>query len=98
MKKPLEKARTNILCGVARCLCTHVRTNVVVLNAEDVVQICNAVSELCRLHGCSKAAKACKKTSEAKTEEEFLARCLKACEACDVQRSKKKTETRLNLV
>jgi len=98
MKKPLEKARTKLLCNMAQCLCMHVRTNVVVLNVEDVVHVCNAVSELCHLRGCSKPSKACKKAAQSKTEDEFLARCLKACEACDVQRSKKKTETRLNLV
>jgi len=83
---------------MAQCLCTHVRRNVVVLNVSDVVHVCKAVSELCGLHGCSKPSKACKKASESETEEQFLPRCLKACDACDMQRSKKKTETRLNLV
>ncbi|RLI06497.1 hypothetical protein DRO32_05435 [Candidatus Bathyarchaeota archaeon] len=71
-------------CALARELCYLVRTNLAVLDPEDVHRACSFISKLCREAGCIEPSELCSKAAEAvlRDENEFLRLCAQSCKLC----------------
>ena len=72
-------------CVMARELCLLVRTNRAVLEPEDVREVCEYISELCRKEGCLEPSDLCDKAAKAigsKDEARYLDLCAQSCVKC----------------
>ncbi len=81
----LERIKYVKTCVMARELCLLVRTNRAVLEPNDVQQICQYISNLCKEEGCTEPAEICQKAASSvgsKEEEEYLELCAQSCVKC----------------
>ncbi|HDI01128.1 MAG TPA: hypothetical protein ENF78_01685 [Candidatus Bathyarchaeota archaeon] len=92
MELSRQKARKRVMerfdflrtCALARELCYLIRSNLAVLEPEDVHRACLFISKLCREAGCIEPASLCEKAAEAvlTDEEKFLELCAESCRLC----------------
>ena len=81
----LERIKYVKTCVMARELCLLVRTNRAVLEPEDVKQVCDYISTLCKEEGCSEPSELCQKAVKAinsENEEKYLEMCAQSCAKC----------------
>ncbi len=81
----LERIKYVKTCVMARELCLLVRTNRAVLEPEDVQQVCQYISTLCKEEGCNEPSELCMKAANAvnlKDEEKYLELCAQSCLKC----------------
>ncbi len=81
----LERVKFMKTCVMARELCLLVRTNRAVLEPQDVQEICQYISNLCKKEGCSEPSELCAKASDAigsADEEKYLDLCAQSCVKC----------------
>ena len=83
-KKVMERFDFLRTCALARELCYLIRSNLAVLDPEDVHRACLFISKLCQEAGCIEPAELCAKAAEAvlHDEEEFLRLCAQSCKLC----------------
>jgi len=81
----LERIKFMKTCVMARELCLMVRTNRAVLEPQDVQDVCQYISNLCREEGCSEPSDLCTKAAHAigtADEEKYLDLCAQSCVKC----------------
>jgi hypothetical protein len=81
----LERLKYVKTCVMARELCLLVRTNRAVLEPQDVEEICQYISTLCKEEGCSEPSELCSKAAAAigtGDEEKYLDLCAQSCVKC----------------
>jgi hypothetical protein len=81
----LERVKFMKTCVMARELCLLVRTQRAVLEPQDVEEICQYISGLCREEGCSEPSELCAKAAAAvgsADEEKYLDLCAQSCVKC----------------
>ncbi len=81
----LERIKYVKNCVMARELCLLVRTNRAVLEPEDVREVCQYISNLCKEEGCSEPSELCRKAVDAinsRDEEKYLEQCMQSCLKC----------------
>jgi hypothetical protein len=81
----LERIKYVKTCVMARELCLLVRTNRAVLEPEDVKEVCQYISGLCKEEGCSEPSELCSKASNAvgsAEEQKYLDLCAQSCLKC----------------
>lgn len=81
----LERIKYVKTCVMARELCLLVRTNRAVLEPQDVEEICQYISALCKEEGCQEPSDLCSKAAEAigsGDEEKYLELCAQSCVKC----------------
>ncbi|MCW4028893.1 MAG: hypothetical protein NWE92_04515 [Candidatus Bathyarchaeota archaeon] len=81
----LERIKYVKTCVMARELCLLVRTNRAVLEPQDVEEICQYISKLCREEGCQEPSDLCSKAAEAigsGDEAKYLELCAQSCVKC----------------
>jgi hypothetical protein len=81
----LERVKFVKTCVMARELCLLVRTNRAVLEPQDVQEICQYISSLCKEEGCTEPSELCVKAASAvgsKDEEKYLDLCAQSCAKC----------------
>ena len=81
----LERIKYVKTCVMARELCLLVRTNRAVLEPEDVQEVCQYISTLCKQEGCNEPSELCVKATNAlnsKDEEKYLDLCAQSCVKC----------------
>ena len=95
-RKVLDRFDFLRTCALARELCYLVRTNLAVLDPEDVHRCCLFISKLCREAGCIEPSELCAKAAEAVLEDEmkFLEICAQSCKLCSQSARRRKEEER----
>jgi hypothetical protein len=81
----LERIKFVKTCVMARELCLLVRTNRAILEPEDVQEICQYISKLCKEEGCGEPSELCTKAANAvgsKDEAKYLDLCAQSCAKC----------------
>src|SRR4030065_1804611 len=81
----LERIKYVKTCVMARELCLLVRTNRAVLEPNDVREVCNYISNLCKEEGCVEPSEICVKAANAvgsAEEEKYLELCAQSCVKC----------------
>lgn len=81
----LERIKFVRTCVMARELCLLVRTNRAVLEPQDVQEICQHISKLCKEEGCGEPSELCNKAAAAVgsgDEEKYLDLCAQSCAKC----------------
>ena len=81
----LDRIKYVKTCVMARELCLLVRTNRAVLEPQDVQEVCQYISNLCREEGCVEASEICVKATKAlgtADEEKYLDLCAQSCVKC----------------
>lgn len=84
-KEVLERIKYVKTCVMARELCLLVRTNRAVLQPEDVQEVCQYISNLCKEQGCPEPSELCAKAASAvgsAEEEKYLDLCAQSCVKC----------------
>jgi hypothetical protein len=85
----LERIKYVKTCVMARELCLLVRTHRAVLEPEDVQQVCQYISSLCKEEGCNEPSELCLKASNAvgtAEEQKYLDLCAQSCLKCGESR------------
>jgi hypothetical protein len=81
----LDRVKYVKTCVMARELCLLVRTNRAVLEPQDVQEICQYISGLCKEEGCDEPSGLCQKAAEAVgsgDEAKYLELCAQSCVKC----------------
>lgn len=81
----LERIKYVKTCVMARELCLLVRTNRAVLEPEDVLNLCQFISNLCKEEGCNEPSELCMKAAKSigsADEEKYLDLCAQSCLKC----------------
>jgi hypothetical protein len=81
----LERIKYVKTCVMARELCLLVRTNRAVLEPQDVQQVCQYISNLCKEEGCKEPSELCNNAAKAigsMEEEKYLDLCAQSCVKC----------------
>lgn len=84
-KEVLKRIKYVKTCVMARELCLLVRSNRVVLELEDVKNVCNYIASLCKEEGCHEPGDLCIKAANAmnsKDERKYLELCKQSCMKC----------------
>lgn len=93
----LERVKYMRTCVMARELCLLIRTNRAVLEPQDVQEICQYISNLCREEGCAEPSELCTKAANAvgsSDEEKYLDLCAQSCVKCgEAKRPQPKKES-----
>lgn len=81
----LERLKFVRTCVMARELCLMVRTNRAVLEPQDVQEVCQYISSLCKEQGCNEPSGLCEKAAKSVgsgDEEKYLDLCAQSCMKC----------------
>jgi hypothetical protein len=84
-KEVLKRIKYIKTCVMARELCLLVRSNRAVLEPEDVREVCQYISKLCKEENCNEPADLCEKAAAAinsKDESKYLELCAQSCRKC----------------
>ena len=95
-KKVMERFDFLRTCALARELCYLIRSNLPVLEPEDVHRACLFISKLCREAGCIEPSELCAKAAEAvlTDEQKFLELCAQSCRLCSQSARRPRREER----
>ena len=88
-KEVLDRIKYVKTCVMSRELCLLVRTNRAILEPEDVQEVCQYISKLCKEEGCSEPSELCLKAANAvgsADEEKYLDLCAQSCVKCGESR------------
>ncbi len=81
----LERIKYVKTCVMARELCLLVRSQRAVLEPQDVQEVCQYISSLCRENGCNEPSELCSKAANAISsadEAKYLDLCAQSCVKC----------------